>query len=224
MANYIIIGGDQKEYGPISTDDVRQWIAEGRLNEQSLMKGAGDAAFRPLEKFPEFADAFKSPAAIPPVQPINPSRTIEADEERAMALQKIKVPAVGLKVVAILNLILSLWGLVRMIFFRPDLHELDAQLSQLNNPQLTDFVQKIMHLSNGPIGIASVLLGLVMSVLIYKGASKMQALQSYEFAFTAAVLSVIPCLTPCCGFIFGIIFGIWAITLLMKPSIKAQFK
>ena len=224
MADYIIIGGDQKEYGPISADDVRQWLAEGRLNEQSLMKGAGDAAFRPLEKFPEFADAFKNPAAIPPIQPINRSRTIEADEEHPMALQKIKVPAVGLKVVAIINLILSLWSLVQMIFFRPDLHELDAQLKQLDNPQLTDFVQKMMHLSSGPIGIANVLLGLVMSVLIYKGASKMQALQSYEFAFTAAVLSVIPCLTPCCGFIFGVIFGIWAITLLMKPSIKAQFK
>ena len=66
---YTIIGGDQKEYGPIPADDVRQWIAEGRLNEQSLMKGEGDAEFRPLEKFPEFADAFapKSPMSdMPP--------------------------------------------------------------------------------------------------------------------------------------------------------------
>jgi uncharacterized membrane protein len=57
---YIIIGGDGKEYGPISADDVRQWIAEGRLGEQSLMKAEGDAEFRPLEKFPEFAAAFTS--------------------------------------------------------------------------------------------------------------------------------------------------------------------
>jgi hypothetical protein len=68
MANYIIIGGDQKEYGPISTDDVRQWIAEGRLNEQSLMKAESDAEFRPLEKFPEFAVNFasKTPASDTP--------------------------------------------------------------------------------------------------------------------------------------------------------------
>ena len=73
---YTIIGGDQKEYGPISADDVRQWIAEGRLNEQSLMKGAGDAAFRPLEKFPEFADAFApkpdSPETPPPLAGTTP--------------------------------------------------------------------------------------------------------------------------------------------------------
>ena len=32
MATYTIIGGDQKEYGPVTGDDLRQWMAEGRLN------------------------------------------------------------------------------------------------------------------------------------------------------------------------------------------------
>ena len=66
---YTIIGGDQKEYGPIPANDVRQWIAEGRLNEQSLMKGEGDAEFRPLEKFPEFADAFAPRSPTPDTPP-----------------------------------------------------------------------------------------------------------------------------------------------------------
>jgi uncharacterized membrane protein len=57
---YIIIGGDQKEYGPITADDVRKWIAEGRLNAQSLMKAESDAEFRPLSTFPEFAGIFES--------------------------------------------------------------------------------------------------------------------------------------------------------------------
>ena len=61
---YIIIGGDQKEYGPITADDVRQWIAEGRLNEKTLMKTEGDAEFRPLEKFPEFAAAFAPKTSV----------------------------------------------------------------------------------------------------------------------------------------------------------------
>jgi len=61
---YTIIGGDQKEYGPVSADDVRQWIDEGRLNEQSLLKAESDAEFRPLASFPEFAGAFA--AKIPP--------------------------------------------------------------------------------------------------------------------------------------------------------------
>jgi uncharacterized membrane protein len=65
MANYTIIGGDQKEYGPISADDVRQWIAEGRLNEQSLIKVEGAAEFHPLGTFAEFGDAFTSGGEIP---------------------------------------------------------------------------------------------------------------------------------------------------------------
>jgi uncharacterized membrane protein len=70
MANYIIIGGDGKEYGPVTTDDVRQWLAEGRLNAQSLVKAESDAEFRPLEKFPEFADAFATqpPGTIAPLK------------------------------------------------------------------------------------------------------------------------------------------------------------
>ncbi len=62
MANYIVIGGDQKQYGPISAEDVRKWIAEGRLNAQSLVKADSDAEFRPLGGFPEFVDALAAHA------------------------------------------------------------------------------------------------------------------------------------------------------------------
>jgi hypothetical protein len=66
--SYIIIGGDGKEYGPITAEDVRQWIAEGRLSAQSLAKSVSDAEFRPLEKFPEFADVWggNAPGTIAP--------------------------------------------------------------------------------------------------------------------------------------------------------------
>ncbi|HEX4350066.1 MAG TPA: DUF4339 domain-containing protein, partial [Verrucomicrobiae bacterium] len=64
MANYIIIGGDGKEYGPVTDADVRQWIAEGRLSAESRVKAESDAEFRALAQFPEFAEALK-PAAAP---------------------------------------------------------------------------------------------------------------------------------------------------------------
>ncbi|MEI8292115.1 MAG: DUF4339 domain-containing protein, partial [Verrucomicrobiota bacterium] len=63
MANYLIIGGDGKEYGPVTDADVRQWIAEGRLAASSLAKAESDAEFRPLANFPEFADILKAPPA-----------------------------------------------------------------------------------------------------------------------------------------------------------------
>jgi uncharacterized membrane protein len=80
MAHYTIIGGDGKEYGPVSEQDLKQWVVEGRLAALSLAKGEGDAEFRPLEKFPELAALFAPAApgvlgmaATPP--PIEPPKT-----------------------------------------------------------------------------------------------------------------------------------------------------
>ena len=60
MANYIIIGGDNQEYGPVNEADVRQWIAEGRLNGESRIKTESEVEFRALSQFPEFAAALQS--------------------------------------------------------------------------------------------------------------------------------------------------------------------
>ena len=82
MATYTIIGGDQKQYNLVTADDIRAWIADGRLNEQSLMKAEGDAEFRPLPDFPEFADAIAAKAAesiapspLPAVASPGPAKT-----------------------------------------------------------------------------------------------------------------------------------------------------
>jgi hypothetical protein len=59
---YKIIGGDGQEYGPVTEADLSRWIAEGRLNGQSLAKGENDAEFHPLSTFPEFAGALGAAA------------------------------------------------------------------------------------------------------------------------------------------------------------------
>ena len=80
---YKIIGGDQKEYGALSADDLRKWIAEGRLNAQTLAKAEGDEEFRPLGGFPEFVDALAAAAAEPPSPPapasVAPPNLLERD-------------------------------------------------------------------------------------------------------------------------------------------------
>jgi hypothetical protein len=64
---YKIIGGDQKEYGPISADVVRQWLAEDRLNAQSLLQKEGSEEWKPLATFPEFADVLSRQLQAHPV-------------------------------------------------------------------------------------------------------------------------------------------------------------
>jgi GYF domain 2/Membrane domain of glycerophosphoryl diester phosphodiesterase len=51
---YKIIGADQKEYGPISTDQIRQWISEGRVNGKTPVCAEGSEEWKPLEMYPEF--------------------------------------------------------------------------------------------------------------------------------------------------------------------------
>jgi hypothetical protein len=51
---YKIIGADQKQYGPISADQIRQWISEGRVNGQTVACAEGTDAWKPLSAFPEF--------------------------------------------------------------------------------------------------------------------------------------------------------------------------
>lgn len=61
---YKIIGADGQQYGPVSAEQMRRWIAENRVNAQTLVQAEGAQEWKPLSTFPEFADAF--PAQAPP--------------------------------------------------------------------------------------------------------------------------------------------------------------
>ncbi|HTL18819.1 MAG TPA: GYF domain-containing protein [Patescibacteria group bacterium] len=65
---YKIIGADQKEYGPVSADQLRQWVSEGRVNGQTMVYSEGATEWKPLSAFPEFADVLQK--AAPPVLPV----------------------------------------------------------------------------------------------------------------------------------------------------------
>lgn len=52
---YKILGADQKEYGPIDAEQIRQWISEGRLNGQTQACIEGSQEWKPLGTFPEFS-------------------------------------------------------------------------------------------------------------------------------------------------------------------------
>jgi len=62
-----VMGMDGKEYGPVSTEQVRTWIGQGRLNAQSRIKAEGAAEWGTLKDVPEFAAlvTIPQPAAAP---------------------------------------------------------------------------------------------------------------------------------------------------------------
>jgi hypothetical protein len=63
---YKIIGADGKEYGPVSLDQLRQWISEGRLNQQSKVLPEGNTEWKTVAEVPELAGIVPTPAAVQP--------------------------------------------------------------------------------------------------------------------------------------------------------------
>ncbi len=60
---YKILGADQKEYGPAGADQIRQWIAEGRVTRETPVQAEGSSEWKPLAGFPEFGAALAAKAA-----------------------------------------------------------------------------------------------------------------------------------------------------------------
>lgn len=67
---FTIIGGDGKEYGPATIDQIRAWIAGGRANLETQARRAGESEWRRLGDFAEFTESSASP---PPVVETAPS-------------------------------------------------------------------------------------------------------------------------------------------------------
>jgi len=68
MANYNFIGGDGKSYGPYTAEQMRQFMAENRLNAQSQIQVDG-GPLQPAGNFPELMSPGASgpaPAYAPP--------------------------------------------------------------------------------------------------------------------------------------------------------------
>ena len=79
---FTIIGGDGKEYGPATAEQIRAWIAAGRANLETKAKALGSDEWRRLGDYLEFAPADVTPpplaapvaAAAIPTGPVLASR------------------------------------------------------------------------------------------------------------------------------------------------------
>lgn len=63
---YKILGSDQKEYGPISSEQLREWIVQRRANGQTQVLPEGATQWQTLSTLPEFSAALASVGPMPP--------------------------------------------------------------------------------------------------------------------------------------------------------------
>jgi hypothetical protein len=209
---YTIIGGDGKEYGSVLGEDLRKWIAEGRLNAQSLAKAESDAEFRPLSAFPELASLFgggttsSASSAAPP--------SFQSGGEREAALQAVKGPAIALIIVACLGV--AYYGFSGLFTLFTGGMMFHQELPSDVPPQVRALIENM----RGPMaGVICLVVALVNGFVLF-GAIKMLRLQNFGLVMAAVIVAMLPC--QCCC-LLGLPFGIWALMVLKKPEVKSQF-
>ncbi len=108
---YKIIGTDQKEYGPVSGDQMRQWINEGRINGKTMVQPEGGPDWKPLADFPEFQPLLSQrPPSLPAALP-----TAASPKTSGLAITSLILGILGLFTCGITALIGLILGIVSML-------------------------------------------------------------------------------------------------------------
>ena len=214
---YKIIGADQKEYGPVTIDQIRQWIRDGRVNAHTQARLEPGGQWQPLSAFPEFADAFAAGAPAPgaPAAPMGMPATFPAGGgSREAALSAVKGPAIALIITGAIGVAMyCIRGLI-MLVTGGAMYQ--GQLPPNVPPEAIHILQQMQ----GPIGAVVALALAALNGFVLFGAIKMLRLQSRGLATAACIVAMLPC-SCCC--ILGLPFGIWGLVVLNKPEVKSHF-
>jgi hypothetical protein len=104
---YKVIGSDKQIYGPVTADQLRQWLAEGRVDSATLVQPEGATDWRPLSSFPEFGPP-PQPGTPPPVS-MPPAHEQDAGNNMAMA-------GLVLGILSIIGCCVPAFGILGVVF------------------------------------------------------------------------------------------------------------
>ena len=82
---YRIIGADGKEYGPVSAEIVRQWIAQGRANPQTKVRPEASTDWKLLWELPEFTADLAARSGEPGLPTPPPAQPAEVFSNEILA-------------------------------------------------------------------------------------------------------------------------------------------
>ena len=123
-----------------------------------------------------------------------------------------KWPGLVILVVGVIHLLLGVFSVIA----GDDFNRTMLEWLQQHDPDL--------DVSSFPTsrGLVFDALHLLIAVLTAAGGYMMMQGRSWGLALTAAILTMVPCLGPCCGLFLPV--GIWAVIVLMKPEVKRAFQ
>ncbi len=118
---YKIIGADLKEYGPVSAEQLRLWVVEGRVNGQTRVKAENALEWRPMAELPEFADVL--PKTPPPSLTPSPISSMPAVQQNSsMAVWAMVTGILALLCCGLLAPVAIILGAVSLSQFKTQTH------------------------------------------------------------------------------------------------------
>src|ERR1035438_6830120 len=84
---YKIIGSDGKEYGPVSLDRIRQWVAEGRVNARTQVQAAGSEEWIQAADLPEISLMLAARSGAP--EPLSAPPAGAAAPQKGLAITSL---------------------------------------------------------------------------------------------------------------------------------------
>jgi hypothetical protein len=146
--------------------------------------------------------------------------------DRARAAALLKGPAIALLILSAIATLLCLWGVIDAATtdFEQQAAEIEQTIGQMPEG-MREGMRSYMKIAAGSkaMGIASNLLGVVLSGLTLLGAVNMLKVRGWGLALAGVIAAMInvPGVCCCCG--LNEIFAIWALIVLLKPEVKAAF-
>jgi hypothetical protein len=172
---YKIVGSDGKEYGPVTSDQLRQWITQGRANADTRVLPEGADQWVLLGSLPEFGLA-PAPGTAPPP----PLRTWPA------APFQTSQPPGSIRVFGIINIVLGSLGLLCLPFTMIGLVLMPAAMEQFSQSPLL----KQWMMVSSVLSILGSILMLTSGIGLVKYKAWARKLAVYYAAF-ASVMNVV---------------------------------
>ncbi|MGO8928842.1 MAG: DUF4190 domain-containing protein [Limisphaerales bacterium] len=124
-----LLGTDNKEYGPISADQIRAWIAQGRANARTQLQAKGSTEWKPLAEFPEFAAALQQSgqAAVPPVATTETQPPAPPPKTSGLAVTSLVLGCLGLLTCGITSLVGLVLGIIALVRINKSKGQLGGQ-------------------------------------------------------------------------------------------------
>ena len=109
---YKIIGADGREYGPVTVEQMHQWIADGRVNAQTRAEQEGSNEWKSLSAFSEFAAVLAPPPL--PSAPGAPPQVAFPAKTSGLAIASLVLGVIGFVLCGLSSLFGLILGIVAL--------------------------------------------------------------------------------------------------------------